>query len=568
MVKSPFIQVENLILEDGMLYNEKYNKDKKIYELHEIGRGVWIDKVTQSLETQEVTYLLKYNFNGQICERNISGKYLEEKELKKLVKIGVDVPDYKIRSVAVFLNKQASQVPVEYTHNQLGWSTFNDQLVYKHHHLIGHNISSTYQGDLVVCPHGSLDGWKELIQKEVLGTTPLELAMIFGLSSPIIGMVGEELDVDTLMFHIYGDATKGKTTAARLAVSSFGKPSTKNGGLIHTWNGTQNALIGRVAGNRGLPVVFDEANMNRMKNFTSMIYQLAGGTEKDRMNKEAELRERKSWSTSLISTAEHSLTVKSNQNTGLMMRNFEFGNITWTRDASNADRLNEGLLKNYGHAGIKFVEYLLRIGKEEVLKRWRDWSNQCYKKMDVKDNYSNRVANKHAFIMVTVELASEALELDLNLEAIQNLLVEQDRETMENRDIGKKAINFLKEKIIQHRTKFVGEYFHETGYECWGKITNNGQFKEVNILKSSLEELLKEGKFEDVSVVLKNWKDKGYLVHESDKLTKRKRIPELDEVDDVKKDGAGRTTTYCIRFNKEDLELEPSKSITSRPRTS
>lgn len=497
-------------LKNNKLYVTKIEDGEEVE--YEVGEYVKIKEVRQDIETKSVSLILEYRFKGKMHEISISRKQLEVAELKKLLEKGVDVHDHKVREVAKFLSIQESSAPFTQVHTKLGWAVHEEQLIYKHYKAISNTtLKSTYEGELELKSKGTLEGWIKIINQEVIGKAELELALVLGFTAPTVGMVGEELDLDTLVFHIYGDAAKGKTTAARLAVSAFGKPSTRKGGLIHSWNGTQNALIGRLADNRGVPVVLDEASMNRMKDFTAMIYLIAGGKEKDRMTKEIGLREQRTWSTSVISTAEHSLLHKSNRNIGLMMRLFEFGNITWTKDARNAEALKEGLLENYGHAGVEFVKYLLKVGKDYVLEKWRDWAKKCYDSMPQVDHFTSRVSNKLAFIMVTADLVNESLKLGLNLDGIMQLLVEQEQESIGNRDLGENAYDYFKEMVVQHRSKFVSDYFRERSYECWGKITTNGSYVEVNILTEPFKKLMAEGGFDDHRIVLKSWKDKGYL---------------------------------------------------------
>ncbi|MCL6442748.1 MAG: DUF927 domain-containing protein [Alicyclobacillus sp.] len=61
-----------------------------------------------------------------------------------------------------------------------------------------------------------------------------------------------------------------------MAVSPFGYPGTSDGGLVNTWNGTQNAVVAHLRDNHGMPTAFDEAAMQG-GDFTKMIYMLVGG---------------------------------------------------------------------------------------------------------------------------------------------------------------------------------------------------------------------------------------------------------------------------------------------------
>lgn len=74
------------------------------------------------------------------------------------------------------------------------------------------------------------------MKAEVQGKTPLEFAMILGFSAPVNALLAMWSPMEVLMVHIAGESSTGKTTATRIAVSSFGKPD--HNGLIRNWNST------------------------------------------------------------------------------------------------------------------------------------------------------------------------------------------------------------------------------------------------------------------------------------------------------------------------------------------
>ncbi len=50
-----------------------------------------------------------------------------------------------------------------------------------------------------------------------------------------------------------------------------------------------------------------------------------------------------------------------NMNTGLLTRNFEFQNVTWTKSAESADRMKAVITENYGHV-IESNKVAVRTG--------------------------------------------------------------------------------------------------------------------------------------------------------------------------------------------------------------
>lgn len=126
-----------------------------------------------------------------------------------------------------------------------------------------------------------------MVKQWVIGRANLELALTIGLSAPVVGMIGNDLGLESPLIHIWGESTEGKTTAAMLAISVFGFPNIREEkGLMRNWN------------------------------------------------------------TTVISTGEHSIYGKSKQNTGLYMRLLEFGNVQWTESAEQSEKINVGIVIN------------------------------------------------------------------------------------------------------------------------------------------------------------------------------------------------------------------------------
>ncbi|MCM3590136.1 DUF927 domain-containing protein [Brevibacillus borstelensis] len=57
--------------------------------------------------------------------------------------------------------------------------------------------------------------------QEVLGHIPLEFALVCGFASPLISLIARFVDIEVLLFHLFGDTSRGKTSAMRVFVSPF-----------------------------------------------------------------------------------------------------------------------------------------------------------------------------------------------------------------------------------------------------------------------------------------------------------------------------------------------------------
>lgn len=522
-VSQPFHRNCPLYILNNKLVEEPENSSKPV----EIGRMVLITANKEDIDTGAITHDLTYEYLGKRKTLSISRSTLTKKNMVELQKYGVDVADCKVDKVLRFLNYQEELASHVLTHSKIGWGQWNEQLIFKHHQALG--CPSTYSGKLLLAPTGNYEDWRQVIQEEAMGHTPLELALVFGLSAPVAALIAKETGIEVLFAHIYGDSTRGKTTAVRVATSTFGYPHTAKNGLIKTWNGTANAIQAHLRGNFGIPIALDEASMSN-GDFTTQVYQLASGKDKDRCDKDGELRETSEWAGTVLSTAEHSLHGKSKQNTGALIRLIEIGNITWTTSADNAETLKVKLLHNYGHAGPIFVQYLMSLGTDAIMRKWRECCDTFYQAILHKDSFSRRIAEKYAILLATAELAQTALQLPLDTQAIMEMLLAVENQSSESRDIGERAYDYFLAEFQKCKLNFECENRRtDIAMSFWGRyVITNGKLAEIWVLPQTFETMMDNGQFEDTTVILQNWRDKGLLDSESGRLTRKKRLKGID----------------------------------------
>lgn len=554
------------LAENGKLYVFKKNPLDPSKEIrHTVGELTCIKECCETLETGVVQLILEYWYKGKRKELTIIRDQLQKREFVKLMGFGVDAAEYKVNDVLRFLHIQEKvNAPLSYTHNSLGWGVYNDQPIFKHNNILGSSsVQSTYKGQFSIEPKGTFKAWQRIVEKHILKYPPLEFALVLGFSATLNAYFSVFTNRDTLVVHIYGDSSTGKTTATRVATSSFGRPTTTDNGLVLTWNSTANALINQLKGVHGIPIGLDEASMNGMKDFSKMIYQLAGGEEKSRLNADIELRKKGTWSGVFISNAEHSLHVKSNQNSGLQVRLPEFGNEQWTDSAEHADAIKEGFEQNYGHAGPMFASHILEQDKEDLMKRLKEHEQALLEVMVVQDQLSNRMANKFAVILLAATLMNELFSFQVDVDAIRDFIVKHEQNKVVDRDIGQRAIAAIIPQIIQYQSNFDGKMPDRSAHQCYGSIKEKPAYTEVAILKPKLEEWLASAGFTDSSVVLRSLKDKGILDNETGKNTRKRKLPDGAEGVSI-----SPKVVYVLKLDKDLLSNynQSDEEITAKQR--
>ena len=533
------------------------------------GREISILAINKVIETQKFIYKLRISTLNGYIDKDLARADMTASKVQELASYGADVFDHNAKIVIQHLRNEEDRKPILNVHEGVGFDIYEGKEIFKHSQAIG--IESEYIGKLSIEVKGTMEGWKDMVKVEVIGHTPLEVGIVLGLSALIVGYIGIELGLDCLIIHMPGNSTQGKTTNGQLAISTSGYPDIKANGLMSTWNGTQNALTGggSLKGNKGLPVFYDESSVSSIKDLTSMIYTLAQGKEKSRMNKEGEIKDSNTWLNTVMSSGEASLSSKSNENIGLKVRLTEFSDVIWTRSAKNAENIKAGVLKHYGHAAPVVAKTMLALGKEKVQEIITKWKEECLEELDKDDPFAPRIALKLGLLMATAEISEDALNLGLNIEAIKDFIIENEK-GQESRNLYENAFDYFIEQVESNKHKFRREFEknhvdnqYEIG-ELWGVIIKFKEPKEkekieseITILTTKFDEIMANGNFSDSKIILKKWKEDGILDCEKDRLTRKRKIGA----------SGASSNVYVIKITSSDSEedKEPDDSIKKRP---
>ena len=472
-------------------------------------------------------------------------KAMSKREIIKLSLQGADVTEenakYHIRSIEYQERKIGR---VNNTHSELGFAKYKEKEIFKLYKAI--NEDSSYVGALDLKPKGNLGNYLDDLREHVVPYKNISLAFALGVSSSIVAKLNMHYkDINTLLVHLFAESTKGKSTAAMLAISVWGNPNLSVGGLYNTWNSTENALSTSLAGNYGIAYALDELSMSKIEDTTSLIYNLVGGKDKARLTKDIELRAAATWTTSIISTGEVSLLSKAKNNTGLDIRVLELGGIVWTEDANHSDQVKALVNRNYGVFGADFVKRLIEFPADrlkEIFEEEREIFIQKVKEKNIQDDMLSRTSCKYAIVTLTIRLINSRYKdrgIILDIEGIRELLVDTEINSINRRGIKRKAEDWLIQYIESNASKFKSGKETNTNVDYWGtrKELPNGEL-EVAILTNKFEEIMRKGKFEDTKVVLEQLKKEGKLEYEAGRLTRKRKV------------NAIQTPVYVIRLSQ------------------
>ena len=219
-------------------------------------------------------------------------------------------------------------------------------------------------------PQGTLLDWQQHVAEPCRGNPFLVFSLCLALAGPLVKAARAESGG----VHFYGRSSRGKTTAAQVAASVFGcgaDPSDHGLSYVQKWNATVNAFEALLAAHNDGLLVLDEIHTCDAKDFGSVIYNLAGGRGKSRLDKNAGLRQQRTWRALVLSTGEKSARQKieeenkrifDGQRLRLLDVPTDHGIITDSHGSDPGDfalSLKRACARYYGTAGTAFLHGII-----------------------------------------------------------------------------------------------------------------------------------------------------------------------------------------------------------------
>lgn len=261
--------------------------EEGLHLLHEnlttrISNYINIKKIIIEKDTDIETYELEYirRNTNELNSRIIRSEDIQKNNILSLSKYGIDINEQNKTLISEYLFANLEIAPVKLSLDGYGWKKYNTKEIFITNNILSdtpleENIIKN-SDKLDLAPHGHIEEWLNMYNEYVLGNKYLELAVVFGLSAPIINYLSEMYpDLTNILIHISGDSTAGKSTASMLAVSTAGNPNQlSDRSLMRKWSGTENSITALLENISGIPIVFDELSSFKGENLTSLAYTL------------------------------------------------------------------------------------------------------------------------------------------------------------------------------------------------------------------------------------------------------------------------------------------------------
>ena len=257
-------------------------------------------------------------------------------------------------------------------------------------------------------PTGSLEQWQAEIAQYAAGNSRLCLALGTAFAAPLLSLI----DAESGGFHLYGDSSDGKTTAARVALSVWGNPAD----TLVTWQGTGLAFSNTAAARNDGLLVLDEIGQAAPRIIGNTVYGIMNGINKAQGAKDGGNRHQSRWRVLLLSTGEKTpdsiMSGISDWNAGQAARLpsipafAKYGIYDTLHGFSDGALLSEHLQQaaacQHGEAGRAFI----RLTDETTAAKAQERINAFMATMPELSGQARRVAKRFALAAAAIELAA------------------------------------------------------------------------------------------------------------------------------------------------------------------
>ncbi|VTU01426.1 Uncharacterized protein OS=Dethiobacter alkaliphilus AHT 1 GN=DealDRAFT_0784 PE=4 SV=1: DUF927 [Gemmataceae bacterium] len=364
--------------------------------------------------------------------------------------------------------------------------------------------------------HGEWEDWRTGVLP-FLELPKIRLILTASLAAPLLGVLG----VPNPIVELCGETSGGKTVALRGATSCWGNPDERaQDAAMSTWDTTRVGAERMLAVINNLPLVLDDTRRARDSTLVNQIvYDVVAGRGRTRGSPKG-LQGVGTWSTVLLSSGEVSVNDQ-NEKGGARARvvslwGSPFGAVTG-ETGERVKALNRTVLAHYGHAGPRFVRFILdRRGEWPTWKERLEAVVREYTQRAGNNAILNRMADTFAVFALAGELAAEALEIPaLARRPVDELWGELSGEVREG-DVPTRALRCAYDWAVSRPKNFFSPCRHESDREQphdgwagrWDATTSGWAF--LAYMPHKLAKVLEEGGF-DSGATVRSWKDKGWL---------------------------------------------------------
>lgn len=531
----------------------------------------FVSKQYYNVDTKVNMYQLTYLIGRQWERRLVQAGYLTKRNIVDLANSGIDIYPNADAATCEYIIEQKNSVPMELVHSFVGWrrDEENRELVFNGECTIpfskGNNKKTMLDptAKFQMKTAGTIENWRAAIDQHVIGSD-MELALVLAPVSILLSylFIQNIVELRAFLIVLLGKSSTGKTTAQKVIANFYGNPKS----LMLSLNATANALMNSMNRNFGVPMISDELGAADFPNMSGLIYSIASGKDKARLNSSGEPQEIAEFSTVSIWSSEQSLLGFLDNREGLSARFCQFENVQWTKSAEHASKLAEFCNTNYGHGVLMFINAMKQQGEEKIADRYRQAKVEAEAFLE-DSHLKKRVVDIYALYILSARILKDDLQFNLDIENLKKILTETGLELSERlNDKGEDLTQRVKEILVINS----GHFFAEQSSPQFGNPSQWGSYKLVSsalvvrVLKNRFEMLIKsEFNVLDPLPIIRELVAQKMISTEKGRNTKRKKYTVNGGKESIAVYEVHLPKNLGSRFPGQisEVDTDPSKSI-------
>lgn len=417
---------------------------------------------------------------------------------------------FLVRYLADVENANDDYIKIQYSSSKLGW--INDTFLPYDKDIVFDGDSRFRQLFESIKCSGDRDLWYSHVKKlRQTGRFEVKFMLAASFSSVIVGMVGGL----PYFVDLWGETEGGKTVTLVAAASVWACPDDNK--YIGDFKTTDVALESKADMLNNLPMILDDTSKTSSRirdNFEGVVYDLCSGKGKSRSNRELGINRENRWKNCILTNGERPLQSYVNQG-GAINRILEV-ECGQEKIYQNPQETVDIFKKNYGFAGMDFVDVLKKLGADEVKKMQQD----IQKKL-MSDDKMQKQAISLSIVLTADKIATEYLfndECSISIDEAKKVLVDRS-EVSDN----ERCYQYFLDTINMNDQRFD----YDTKCEKWGRIENSkdGKSEIAYLYNKAVNELCQNGGFSKKSFL--SWCAKNGLV-ETDSKGQPSKLKKID----------------------------------------
>ena len=464
-----------------------------------------LENIEDGTEKLEVCFLKEGKWKRVIYPRSV---IMNRPTIIRLVDQGLQFTSEKSADMVRYFDAFdiANRVPVTKSIQRFGWIgkeffPYCKGIVFENDPKFGLDMWSAVQ------PSGSLSDWVNVAAEAVRISPDARILMAASLASPLVKVLGKR----SFILEAWGATRHGKSAAAKLAISVWGKPEV----LMGTFNSTLVNLERKAAALHNLPYLIDERQLHKEKYYTltDMIYMLTEDQGRGRGDRDGGMQAVSTWRNIVITTGETPMMHNSSDQ-GERSRTMEL-KVEMFDDEEYPGFLHRFVRENYALAGQQYIEGILTRDIKEDYSVIYQLLKEQGRHYHLENIATLCLGDFYGSMFIWGKEESEALEsafrMGCDLLSRMTAEVEIDRIDL--------AWEFVKGWIVSNSLAFRPDFVRER----YGKINANGQYC---IIQEHLRKALDTAGY-NPGQSIHAFGDRGYLEVERDnagKIRRTKRV--------------------------------------------